>query len=139
MKKLVWGILALLLMSCAQMDAKQTLATSIVFSQATARYIEAGDILERKAAVTAVVDKVLVFVKGNPEAPMHTLLDVVNTQIDWTKMTVSDQLLIQAIVQAGVDSISVEGARDRIDPNRRVNLLQILNVIRNTAQLVNPR
>jgi len=132
--KLVLLLTTLFLFSgCSNMSVTQKISANIAWSQVTARYIAEGNVSVRKARVVEVVDKIAVFVEGNPEAPISTLKEVINVTVDWSKVPTADRLLINTLIDAGLARIENEKLKGRIPEGSRMRVSEILDIVKQTA------
>lgn len=98
--------------------SENPLVAQIATRQAVAQYIaEGGSIEEENARAQAVqkrIEKVLIYLEGDPKASPADLLVVIDSSIDWSELTYRDRLLVQDIVslierelEAAVDDIKI--------------------------------
>jgi hypothetical protein len=75
----------------------------VAVTQAVARFIEAGDsverIAERKADAIAVLTKTLSYLDGNPRSRVDAIFAVLNAHIDWDAMSPPDRLLLVEVIR----------------------------------------
>jgi len=85
-----------------QIDENRVLV-SLATSQVVSRYIEAaGNVDAQKSRASDVqrrINKVLAYVDGKPRATTDRLLSVIDSVIDWDKLSISDRILVLEIVR----------------------------------------
>lgn len=109
--KIFIGALVALFLCLSGCSAIQTLGdyvnenpvfANIAARQAVAAYIAKGDTLEEQAEraeqVNRRINKALIFLDGNPEATVDSLLEVVDSSIDWDELNPQDRMLVEDIL-----------------------------------------
>jgi len=85
-----------------KIDENQVLV-SLATSQVVSRYIEAaGNIDAQKSRAKDVqrrINKVLAYVDGEPQTTVDQLLSVIDSVIEWEKLSISDRILVIEIVR----------------------------------------
>ncbi len=106
--KILIIVLSLFLVSCTLLETmgdyvnENPVFVNIATNQTVGRYIEAAGPIDaqirRAKDVQQRCEKVLAYVDGNPETTVDSLLLVIDSVIDWDKLSISDRLLVTDIV-----------------------------------------
>lgn len=82
--------------------ADNPLVAQIATRQAVAQYIAEGetieDEIERARHVQKRIQKVMLYLDGEPKARVDELMAVIDGSIDWEELTFADRMLVQEIV-----------------------------------------
>lgn len=143
---LILPILFFCISGCSTLDNafsfvdKNPEIVNIATRQAVFRYVEAGMTTEEKdkraSKVYNVVKQLTEFLDANPEATVNTLLDVLNSKIDWQGMKSSDVILVQDIMTLVQISLKEKQQEELIQSSTIIKVKTLLTVIEKTAQLL---
>jgi hypothetical protein len=113
---------------------------SVVTRQAVARYIGAKDTEEERQAraedVTKRINKVALYLDGNPETTVDALMITIDAAIDWGELNPEDRLLVSDIVmlvEAELRRYEVEN--DPIDSTALIAIRGLFDVAISAAQM----
>jgi len=113
---------------------------SVVTRQAVARYIGAKDTAEERQAraedVTRRINKVALYLEGNPETTVDALMITIDAAIDWDELNPEDRMLVADIVmlvEAELRQYEVEN--DPIDSTALIAIKGLFDVAISAAQL----
>lgn len=147
MKKLFLALCALVVISGCQVFKsigeyanENPIAVQIVTRQAVFRYIDAGDTQaakdSRAASVMDVVQRADAFLEGNPVASVDTLLQVVDSAINWEGLSAADRLLVQDVMTLVALSLEQRQSEGLLDEDAVIGLRAILRTSVEAAELL---
>lgn len=112
---------------------------SMTARQLMVRYIEKEKTEDAQKAKAIRVDSrlnlILVYMNGNPLATVDSLMDVVNDNIDWGKLTKADRLLVQDMILLVKNSLLKGKDGKTLPPETMLSLRELLSVMRSAVAL----
>lgn len=136
-------VLALaMLVSCSLIDAssRNPILVDIATRQAVYRYIDAAETeqgkIERAGDVVQRLRNVDAFLQGNPASSISTLLDVLESQIEWDSLSRADRILVQDIVSLVKLNLEQKAKEEMLDQNAVIGLRNIINIAISTASML---
>lgn len=136
-------VLALaMLVSCSLIDAssRNPILVDIATRQAVYRYIDAAETeqgkIERAGDVVQRLRNVDAFLQGNPTSSISTLLDVLESQIEWDSLSRADRILVQDIVSLVKLNLEQKAKEEMLDQNAVIGLRNIINIAISTASML---
>lgn len=116
---------------------KNSVLVNITTSQVVSRYIDAAktidDKKERAKEFSRRANKVLEFIDGNPQTTVDGLLLVIDSAIEWDKISYPDKILIGNIVLLIEVELRKLEADNSIDSEERFAIRALFNVAIKTA------
>jgi len=97
-------VLSFFLMSCSLIEhaTESPLVAEIAVRQAVVRYIDRGENESEKYGraenVVSVAQRTLDYLQGNPETTVAGIMDVIDSEIDWSRLSAADRLLVRDIM-----------------------------------------
>lgn len=121
-------------------SSKNPVIIDIATRQAVYRYIDAAETeqakIERAGDVVQRLRNVDAFLQGSPTASISTLLDVLNSQIEWDKLSRADKILVQDIVALVKLNLEQKAKEEMLDPDSIIGLRNIISIAISTASML---
>ncbi len=142
MKKLnaCFIFLIALFSGCAQLENfadKNPVVVNIIVQESIVHYIDKGQTLElkkiRASQAKNVLSKVKFVVDSGKVTTVSEILIFANSQIDWTNLSVADQLLVRDIFLLINAKFASES--DLVDPNTIIKVNGIINTAISATEL----
>lgn len=125
-----------MLVGCSALEDRPA-TTALLLSYSTQRMIDSSnDPFGRAERTVAVVDKFLQYVDSGDldgEVTINDLLSIGRTFIDWDGMLPSDQIIVNALLDAIAEDFARKLEQKVVSESDMIHIHTALNVVRNTA------
>lgn len=134
--------LCVVLSACAVVDSvnNNPVVVDIATRQAVYRYIDAAETeqgkIERAGDVVQRLRNVDAFLQGNPTSSISTLLDVLNSQIEWESLSMADRVLVQDIMSIVKLNLEQKAKEQILDQDAVIGLRNVINIAITTASML---
>lgn len=138
MKKLLVVLFAFafpFLTACTVLETVEDnpLAAQLVVQQSTLRVIDEDP--DKAQRVAAVVEEVRIYVEDE-FATLGLIEQAVRAQIEWDRLTLADQILIDAVLSEARTELERRFGAGLLDPNSRASVMTVLDWVEQSARLV---
>lgn len=146
MKNVIVAMAAVLVITaCAALEQAgdwvndNPLVADLVVRQSVARYIDAGDTQveksQRAADVKTVIERTTTYLDGNPQTGVAGIMDALNANIAWDRLSAADRLLVQDIMLMVQLNLAQKQAEDQLAADTALAVRSLLRTAVSAASL----